>query len=161
MPLSVIKEVGQVASTSSLSGEETNTTRVSKTVSSVTEKRDIPTPEHVFAPEVAPNAPSSGIASKQVLLPPSREEALLLARGDALFRTGDLVSARLFYERAANAGSGPAALRLGESYDPDFLEQTHLRGARGDRAAAIFWYERARNLGVSEATILLDGIPSK
>jgi len=62
---------------------------------------------------------------------------VLLTRGDSLFGTGDLVSARLFYERAAGAGSGEAALRLGESYDPHFLEKTHLRG-HGDVAAAIF-----------------------
>jgi TPR repeat protein len=86
---------------------------------------------------------------------------VFLKRGDSLFGTGDLGSARLFYESAANAGSGQAALRLGESYDPHFLEKTHLRGARGDMAAAIFWYKRARDLGVSDATILLESIPSK
>jgi TPR repeat protein len=85
--------------------------------------------------------------------------AVLLTRGDSLFGTGDLASARLFYERAAAGGSGQAALRLGESYDPHFLETTHLRG-RGDMAAAVFWYERARELGVSEATILLSSIRS-
>jgi len=83
---------------------------------------------------------------------------MLLARGDSLFGTGDLASARLFYERAATAGSGEAALRLGESYDSHFLERTHLRGARGDTTAAILWYTRARDLGVGEATILLDGL---
>jgi TPR repeat protein len=86
---------------------------------------------------------------------------VLLTRGDSLFRTGDLASARLFYERAANAGSGQAALRLGESYDPHFLEKTHLRGARSDTETAILWYKRARDLGASEATILLDSIASK
>jgi hypothetical protein len=89
----------------------------------------------------------------------SGDVAVLLTRGDSLFGTGDLVSSRLFYERAAAAGSGEAALRLGESYDPHFLEKTHLRG-RGDVAAAIFWYERARELGVNEATILLSSIRS-
>ena len=89
----------------------------------------------------------------------SGDVAVLLTRGDSLFGTGDLVSARLFYERAAAAGSGEAALRLGESYDPHFLEKTHLRG-HGDVAAAIFWYERAYQLGVSEATILLSSIRS-
>jgi len=89
----------------------------------------------------------------------SGDVAVLLTRGDSLFGTGDLVSARLFYERAAGAGSGEAALRLGESYDPHFLEKTHLRG-HGDVAAAIFWYERAHELGVSEASILLSSIRS-
>jgi hypothetical protein len=44
---------------------------------------------------------------------PTKEIAELLARGDALLRTGDIASARLFYDRAASAGQGQAALRLG------------------------------------------------
>ncbi|TMJ86764.1 MAG: sel1 repeat family protein [Alphaproteobacteria bacterium] len=86
--------------------------------------------------------------------------AALISRGDSLLGTGDFVSARLFYERAANAGSGEAALRLGETYDPQFLAQAHLRGARGNIATAVFWYKRARDLGTREAEILLGGLPS-
>jgi len=36
-----------------------------------------------------------------------------LARGDWLFATGDIASARLLYERAADAGEARAAVRLG------------------------------------------------
>jgi hypothetical protein len=86
---------------------------------------------------------------------------LLLTRGDTLFASGDLTSARLFYERAAQAGNGPAALRLAETYDPQFLKRAHLRGVQGDIATATFWYKRASNLGMSEAGILLGGLPSK
>jgi TPR repeat protein len=82
----------------------------------------------------------------------------LLERGDSLFRIGDITSARRFYERAADNGSGQAALRLGESYDPSFLENAHLRAVRADVSAAEFWYRRARELGVSEGEILLKGI---
>jgi len=89
------------------------------------------------------------------------ETAALLARGDALFGVGDVSSARLFYERAADAGDGQAALRLGETYDPTFLERAKLRAVQGDAAAAIFWYRRARELGVAEAEILLRGIQTK
>jgi len=161
-PLPVIGGTVQVASISSLSGEQPHTIQVPQTVPSVSEERDIPALRDVLGPETAPTASSSPrIASKQALLLPSGDEAVLLTRGDSLFRTGDLASARLFYERAANAGSGQAALRLGESYDPHFLEKTHLRGARGDIETAILWYKRARDLGVSEATILLDSIASK
>jgi TPR repeat protein len=78
-----------------------------------------------------------------------------------LFGSGDLASARLFYERAANAGNGQAALRLGETYDPRFLDQARLRGARGDAAAAVFWYKRAHDLGMSEAEILLGTLSSQ
>jgi len=86
---------------------------------------------------------------------PATEIAALLARGDALIAKGDVASARLFYERAAEAGDGQAALRLGESYDPTFLAQAHLNGVRGDTPAAARWYRRARELGIREAEILL------
>jgi TPR repeat protein len=68
---------------------------------------------------------------------------------------GDVASARLFYERAAEAGDGQAALRLGESYDPAFLARSHLNGVRGDAVAAARWYRQARELGITEAEALL------
>ena len=86
-------------------------------------------------------------------LPPT-EIAALLARGDALFARGDISSARLFYERAADAGEGRAALRLGNTFDPAFLGFAHLY-MRGDLAIAESWYGRARELGETEAEILL------
>jgi hypothetical protein len=87
------------------------------------------------------------------------EVAALLARGDFLIAKGDVASARLFYERAAEAGQGQAALRLGESYDPAFLARVHLSGVRGDALAAARWYRRARELGTSEAATLLETLP--
>jgi TPR repeat protein len=85
---------------------------------------------------------------------------VLLARGDALFGTGDVVSARLFYERAANAGDGRAALRVGTTFDPAFLGRDALRGVHGDPAEARYWYKRARDLGEPEAERRLIGLES-
>jgi hypothetical protein len=90
----------------------------------------------------------------------SVETAPLVERGDRLFGVGDIASARLFYERAADAGDGQAALRLGETYDPAFLERAQLR-VQGDRALAVFWYRRARELGASDAEILLKGVQAR
>ena len=73
----------------------------------------------------------------------------------------DIVSARSFYERAAEAGNGLAALRLGETYDPHFLARARLGQVKGDRAVAAYWYRRARDLGVGEAETLLGGVESK
>jgi hypothetical protein len=87
--------------------------------------------------------------------PAAAQIAALLARGDALMAKGDVASARLFYERAAEAGDGQAALRLGESYDPAFLARSHLNGVRGDAVAAARWYRQARELGITEAEALL------
>jgi TPR repeat protein len=81
----------------------------------------------------------------------------LVNRGDALLSSGDIASARLFYERAAEAGNAKGALRLGESYDPGFLKRAQLQ-MKPDSAQARFWYGRARELGASEADILLKAI---
>jgi hypothetical protein len=100
-----------------------------------------------------PTASVPGPPPAQLRLP-AAEIAALMARGDTLFALGDVSSARLFYERAADTGEGRAALRLGNTFDPAFLDFTHLR-VRGDSAMAASWYGRARELGAAEAEILL------
>ena len=89
------------------------------------------------------------------------DAAVLLARGDRLLSIGDVTSARLFYERAVDGGAGLAAVRLGETYDPVFLDRIHLRGVRADRGAALFWYRRARDLGATDAEVLLRALETK
>jgi TPR repeat protein len=79
------------------------------------------------------------------------EIAALLARGDWLFATGDVASARLLYERAAGAGKARAAVKLGETFDPAFLSRLSPRGVRADSDMAVFWYRRARDLGARDA----------
>jgi len=83
------------------------------------------------------------------------ETAALLSRGDALFERGDIASARLFYEHAANAGDAQAAIRLGETFDPAFLSRAQVKGVRGEPAVALKWYKRAQELGASDAEILV------
>ena len=79
------------------------------------------------------------------------EIAALVTRGNAFLSAGDIVSARLFYERAADGGDGGAALRLGATFDPGFLSRTGIRGAPTDPAQASSWYRRALDLGNSAA----------
>ena len=79
----------------------------------------------------------------------------LLTRGDECFSAGDLTSARLFYRRAADAGVAVAALRLGETFDPVFLDSVGLKGITGNVDQAMYWYSLARHLGSPEAEILL------
>ncbi len=92
----------------------------------------------------APPAPSA----PQVV---SIDPAGLVSRGDQLLGMRDVTSARLFYERAAQAGDGQAALRMGMTFDPVFLERSGIRGAQGDPARAISWYDRAAALGNTTA----------
>jgi TPR repeat protein len=79
------------------------------------------------------------------------EIAELLARGDSFVVVGDIPSARVFYERAASAGDGRAALRMGTTFDMAFLRRAGLPRTFGDPAQARSWYRRAFDLGAVEA----------
>jgi hypothetical protein len=110
-------------------------------------------------PEVVAADPTPAPVSQAAGARISAEEvAALLARGDALSSNGDIVSARLCYERAAEGGDAQAALRLGETYDPAFLARAHLNGVRGDATAAARWYRKALALGAVEAETLLTAV---
>src|SRR5206468_10002195 len=82
------------------------------------------------------------------------DTAVLLARGDYLLGVSDIASARLFYERAAEAGDGRGALRMGMTFDMDFLARSGLRKVQGNPDQAIFWYRRASALGNSKTEAL-------
>jgi hypothetical protein len=114
-------------------------------------------------PPVPPTASSFAVTTR--VPSPSRITAAeitdLLERGDVLLRTGDVTSARLFYERAAAAGDGRAALRLGISFEPAFLERIGVPKEQADVAAARMWCGRALDLGVPEAKRQLDNLASK
>lgn len=88
-----------------------------------------------------------------------REQALKhMARGDALLKDGNVSAARLFYERAAAQGWGPAALALGATYDALELSRMGALGVAADPAKARAWYEKARELGAPEALARLGRI---
>ena len=112
----------------------------------------VPTPAPL-RPEQIPQ-PDASVASPQ---PPAgqhlstTEIAALITRGDVFLSAGDIASARLFYERAADAGDSAAALRLGATFDPNFLGRVGIRGNPGDPAQAASWYRRARDLGDAAA----------
>jgi hypothetical protein len=90
--------------------------------------------------------------------PPSAEIAALVSRGDGFLSAGDITSARLFYERAADAGNASAALRLGTTFDPGFPSRAGIRGIPGDATQAASWYRRARDLGDPAAAERLENL---
>ncbi|MBV8091595.1 MAG: sel1 repeat family protein [Alphaproteobacteria bacterium] len=94
--------------------------------------------------------PPAAVPQPPRLVLSSAEIGELLARGDALFRMGDLTSARLFYERAANAGDGQGAMRMGATFDPAFLGRAGSPSVQGDPAKARAWYRKALDLSVVE-----------
>ena len=125
----------------------------------------------IVAPTPVPPAPDTAptVAKTGPVTPPAEprastlksstgETSSLLTRGDSLFGVRDVTSARLYYERAADAGDAQAALRLGETYDPSFLALARLNGVRGDPVVAARWYRHARDLGNPEAEILLKSL---
>jgi len=108
--------------------------------------RDATAPTGMQATLPAPE-PSSMPPTLADQHPPSAEIAALVSRGDGFLRAGDITSARLFYERAADAGNASAALRLGATFDPGFLSRAGIRGIPGDTTQAASWYRRARSGG--------------
>jgi hypothetical protein len=107
-----------------------------------------PAPPETAATRQASPSPAGSPAGQH--LSPT-EIAGLVTRGDAFLSAGDIASARLFYERAADSGDSAAALRLGATFDPNFLGRAGVRGNRGDPAQAASWYRRARDLGDAAA----------
>ena len=110
--------------------------------------QSIETPPTI-TPEVSA-APSQGPLS-------DLEVADLLARGHRLQNEGDVVSARLFFELAAENGSASAATAIGKTYDPMFLKQ-YMGYSLADPAKAIRWYQEAVRDGDPEAQKLLDAL---
>jgi hypothetical protein len=104
-----------------------------------------------FAPAApaAEPAPGSSAGAPTAAAAPSLSAGQiteLLTRGDIFLHAGDVASARLFYERAADAGDREAAMRMGATFDPAFLVRVGLN-ARGDPATALSWYRHALDLG--------------
>ncbi len=98
-----------------------------------------------------------------------QEIADLIKRGEGFIAAGDLASARLVLQRAAEAGDSQAALMLAGTYDPILLEKIGIQGfspdiIRGfapDIALARTWYELAKQFGSKEAVRRLEMLASR
>jgi TPR repeat protein len=99
---------------------------------------------------VNPAAPPPA-ASKPVRTVDTEAVRLLLTQGEQFVNTGDLVTARLLFRRAAESGDADGALSLGATYDPGVLAKLGVRGIAPDIEQARTWYEKARDLGSAEA----------
>lgn len=92
------------------------------------------------------------VASKLVVnTSESQTVAALIASGNRLLGSGDVMSAQLVFAHAALAGSGPGATGLAKTYDPAFLSEIGARGISPDTTIATAWYQRAAALGDREA----------
>jgi len=82
----------------------------------------------------------------------------LIAHGQKMIDVGYFAGARAYFKRAAEAGSGDAALLLGATYDPDFIKKIGAQGIKADPKEARGWYERAKQLGVEGAEDKLNAL---
>jgi len=75
----------------------------------------------------------------------------LMKHGEQFIAAGDVVTARLAFQRAAEADDANAAVALGATYDPTVLAKIGVAGIRADVAEARSWYQKAEKLGSPEA----------
>src|SRR6476646_7010607 len=109
------------------------------------------------APAATAPAAAVPVAAPPVAASPARrleadELAALMKRAKGLIAIGDIASARLLLERAADAQEASAALLLAQTYEPVVLGAQDTRSITPDPAAARTWYQKAAQLGTSDAT---------
>lgn len=107
-------------------------------------------PVATAAPAVREPAPAPREAAPVRRIDPE-ELAALLKRAKSLLAIGDITSARLLLERAADAQEPEAALMLAGTYDPQVLGSQDLRSVSPDPAAAKLWYQKAAQMGSADA----------
>jgi hypothetical protein len=106
-------------------------------------------PVEMTAPMLQEEAPSP----RKVIRALDPEEIKLLTRqGEQFAATGDLVTARILLQRAAEAGDATAAMALGATYDPNVLAKLGVAGMAADVEKARSWYRKAESQGSAEAT---------
>ncbi len=109
----------------------------------------------VAAPVVAPPPPPPPPApERKVQRTADPEEIkLLLKQGEQFIASGDLITARTVFQRAADLGDATAAIALGATYDPVVLARLGVVGmSAADVTKARAWYQMAEKLGSAEAT---------
>lgn len=82
----------------------------------------------------------------------TEETRQFIARARAFLAKGDVSTARLFFERAADHGDAQGAFALAETYDPLALARWKARGVAPDIGKARALYAQALGGGVAEAS---------
>ena len=107
-------------------------------------------------------APAPVVAAPAVVAPPPAPAphiekidpetlAGMMSRAKSLMAIGDITSARLLLQRAAEAQNADAAFMLGQTYDPAVLGSQDIRSITPDPAIARNWYQKAAQLGSADA----------
>jgi hypothetical protein len=111
-------------------------------------------PEDETGAIVQPDEPGAQIppVSKATRMLDPEEITLLMKQGEQFIAAGDVVTARIVFQRAAEAGDADAALALGATYDPIVLAKLGVAGLGANVEKARIWYQKAENLGSTDAT---------
>ena len=86
---------------------------------------------------------------------------LFIQQGEQFVVSGDLVTARFLFWRAAEAGNAAAALALGATFDPIWLAKLGVRGVGGDIEKARNWYRKAKESGSPDAPHRLEMLANR
>jgi len=125
----------------------------------------VATPVRVETVAVVPPSPVPDQAASAAAKPQRELDAeaikLLLQQGEQFVASGDLVTARLVYRKAAEAGNAAAALALGATYDPVVLAKIGVRGMGADIEKARGWYEKAKEFGSPDAPRRLEMLANR
>jgi len=101
-------------------------------------------------PPVAAPRPAPPPAPALRQMDPS-EVRVLIQQGEHFMAVGDVVAARMVFQRAAETGDAGAAMALGATYDPFILTKLGTMGMVADVTKARHWYQKAREFGSNEA----------
>jgi len=126
----------------------------------------ITAPSSITSPGAATAIVGPNFVTPSLNAPPPQQQAVrrmdpdelagIIKRAKGLLAAGDIPSARLLLERAADAQEAAAALMLAQTYDPRVLGTKDVRNINADPNAARNWYRRAAMLGSGEAQRRLD-----
>lgn len=116
----------------------------------------VPTNESVFA---LTNPPADTRESGPSIIPERQlskiQEDSGMDRANTILKNADIAAARLIYESLAVKGSGRAAFAMGQTFDPQFLDNYVIKGLKPDLDEAMKWYKLAVELGNSQAQVRL------
>jgi hypothetical protein len=107
--------------------------------------------------------PSTDVpASIQSFLPPTKDiesrTGLLERVRTVKFAAVDIEAARAALSRLIEGGNAWAAVDLGSTYDPNFLNALDVRSFPADATKARTWYQMAQQMGSPEAVGLLESL---
>jgi hypothetical protein len=120
-----------------------------------------PAPLSAISPvAVLPPAAPPAVAPQPARQADPEEMANLMQRAKSFLTSGDLMSARLLLERAAEMQVADAALLLAQTYDPDVLGTADVRNTTPEPAKARAWYQKAAQLGSADAQRRLAQLPN-